>query len=53
MSDDWKKQNGRYIPHADKWLEGRRWEDEFDGGESGGGKGSKYAGIGVTVETGG
>jgi len=49
-ADDWKKQNGRYVPHAATWLNGKRWEDEFDGRDNGGGKGAKYAGIGVTVE---
>ncbi len=47
-SDDWKNQNGRYIPHAATWLNGKRWEDEFDGRQNG--VGTKYAGIGVTIE---
>jgi hypothetical protein len=28
-SPDWRKENGRYIPHPSTWLNGRRWEDEF------------------------
>ena len=27
-SDDWKRDDGQYIPYASKWLNGRRWEDE-------------------------
>lgn len=50
-SDDWKRQNGRYVPYPATWLNGRRWEDEFDGSDNGGGKKGKYSGIGVTVET--
>ena len=48
-SQDWLREKGRYIPYPATWLQGRGWEDEFDGGENGGGKG-KYAGIGVTIE---
>ena len=25
---DWQKDNGKYIPYAATWLNGRRWEDE-------------------------
>ena len=28
-SQQWKEDNGRYIPHASTWLNGRRWEDEI------------------------
>jgi hypothetical protein len=28
QSSDWTKENGRYIPNASTWLNGRRWEDE-------------------------
>lgn len=34
-TDDWQKENGRYIPCAEKWLRDRCWEDEpavFDDG---------------------
>jgi len=50
-SDDWKSHEGRYVPHPATWLNAKGWEDEFDGGQNGGGKSSKYAGIGVTIET--
>jgi hypothetical protein len=52
-SEEWKKENGRFIPHPATWLNDKGWEDEFDGkdnGSGGAGKKSKYAGIGVTVE---
>lgn len=26
-SDDWRKDNGKFIPHPATWLNGRRWED--------------------------
>ena len=28
-SDDWRKDGGRFIPHAATWLNGRRWEDQL------------------------
>jgi hypothetical protein len=28
-SDQWKKENGKYIPHASTWINGKRWEDEL------------------------
>lgn len=27
-SEDWTKENGKFIPHPATWLNGRRWEDE-------------------------
>lgn len=30
QTNDWKKENGKYIPHPATWLNGRRWEDEID-----------------------
>jgi hypothetical protein len=27
-SDEWKRENGRFIPHPSNWLKDRRWEDE-------------------------
>lgn len=27
---DWKMENGKYIPYPSTWLNGRRWEDEFE-----------------------
>lgn len=34
-SQEWLKDDGRFIPHAATWLRGRRWEDEPE--TSGGG----------------
>ena len=31
QSRDWRKENGRYIPHPATWLNARGWEDEHDG----------------------
>ncbi len=28
-SEDWGKENGRFIPYPATWLNGRRWEDEL------------------------
>lgn len=30
QTNDWKKEDGKYIPHPATWLNGRRWEDEID-----------------------
>jgi len=27
-SEDWRREDGRYIPYPASWLNGRRWEDE-------------------------
>ena len=27
-SEQWRKDNGAFIPHPSSWLNGRRWEDE-------------------------
>jgi len=29
-SDDWTRENGRFIPNPASWLNGRRWEDEIE-----------------------
>lgn len=29
-SEQWRKDNGQYIPHPTTWLNQRRWEDEID-----------------------
>ena len=34
QSDDWSRDNGRFIPHAATWLNGERWEDELEGNGS-------------------
>lgn len=28
VSPDWLKEDGKFVPHATTWLNGRRWEDE-------------------------
>ncbi len=28
-TEDWKKESGRFIPHAGTWISDRRWEDEI------------------------
>jgi hypothetical protein len=28
-TDDWKKENGKFIPHPATWINGKRWEDEL------------------------
>lgn len=28
-TDDWKKQNGQFIPYPATWLNGKMWEDEL------------------------
>ena len=28
-SNQWRKENGRFIPHAATWLNGKRWEDDL------------------------
>lgn len=33
-SESWTKDNGKFIPHPATWLNGRRWEDEAEGGTS-------------------
>lgn len=32
-SQDWKRDNGQFIPYPATWLNGRRWEDEAGGGD--------------------
>jgi hypothetical protein len=31
--DSWRREGGRFIPHAATWLNGRRWLDEGDAGQ--------------------
>lgn len=31
-SDQWRRDNGRYIPNPSKWLNERRWEDKIPDG---------------------
>jgi hypothetical protein len=28
-SEQWQRENGKYIPHASTWINGKRWEDEL------------------------
>jgi hypothetical protein len=28
-SEEWRKENGRYIPYPASWLNAKRWEDEY------------------------
>lgn len=28
-SEEWRKENGRYIPYPASWLNGKRWEDDY------------------------
>jgi len=28
-SEEWRKENGRYIPYPATWLNGKRWEDDY------------------------
>ena len=44
VSDDWQKENGKYIPHPSKWLNERRWEDEFEPERNQLGSGSQLVG---------
>jgi len=30
-SEDWRKDRGRFVPHAATWLNGKRWEDQIAG----------------------
>lgn len=29
-TEDWKKQDGKFIPYPTTWLNGKMWEDEFE-----------------------
>ncbi len=29
-SEQWKRDQGRFIPHPSTWLNGKRWEDEVE-----------------------
>ena len=29
-SEEWKRDGGKYVPHAPSWLNGARWEDEVE-----------------------
>lgn len=29
QGEDWRKEGGRFVPHAATWLNGKRWQDEL------------------------
>ena len=29
-SNEWKRDNGQYIPKPENWIKERRWEDKID-----------------------
>ena len=29
-TEQWQKDDGKFIPYPATWLNGRRWEDEFE-----------------------
>lgn len=33
QSDDWKRENGKFIPYPATWINGKRWEDDTEGTE--------------------
>ncbi len=39
-TEDWLKDNGKYIPHPATWLNGKRWEDEYTINKEVGGNGN-------------
>lgn len=43
-SDGWMRDGGRFIPHPATWLNGKRWEDEYEKG--GGANGTHRNGAG-------
>ena len=34
QSDQWRRDGGKYVPHASTWLNGQRWEDGCTAGSS-------------------
>lgn len=48
--DQWKKDKGRFIPHASTWLNQERWDDEVESQNfDTGGKPGKFANLGTKV----
>ena len=45
QSQQWKRDGGRYIPHASTWLNQRRWEDELKSNQT---RGRPYQGNDIT-----
>lgn len=34
QSEQWQRDDGKFIPHPATWINQRRWEDEYESGES-------------------
>lgn len=45
-SEQWTKDDGRFIPHPTTWLNGERWKDEVKGAKA---KSQKYGNVGTTA----
>ncbi|GLK88297.1 hypothetical protein GCM10017655_13590 [Pseudomonas turukhanskensis] len=43
QSRDWLKDNGQFIPHGSRWINGEKWTDELK--PAGAGKALSYAGL--------
>ena len=50
LSEQWQKDGGSYIPHPSSWLNGRRWQDEHKGVDSGAQTGRPLRGEGVRYQ---
>jgi hypothetical protein len=46
LTEDWQRENGRFIPYPATWLRGRRWEDQLATGAVGPGRQSSGDGSG-------
>ncbi len=38
QTDDWRKDNGKFIPYPATWLNAKGWEDEYEPAGSAQGK---------------
>ena len=45
-SEQWTKDNGKFVPHPTTWLNGERWNDEIKAGKT---KSTKYDNIRTTT----
>ena len=50
LSEQCQKDGGSYIPHPSSWLNGRRWQDEHKGVDSGAQTGRPLRGEGVRYQ---
>ena len=50
-SEQWVKDDGRFIPHPTTWLNGERWKDEVKQAKVGAAAAqkNKYANLGKTI----